>query len=168
MGHKDHPFFGWHTVGRILILFFTVVIRREGVVRGPASRGLLNEAMVEGDLRVVVGDCHPGKFVAAEGPAGEREAQAGHCLPQDLELHPGHSSSITRWPVLGVQPGSPTAAGTAGNAQEEQQQRYKDASNEGGILTVRPQLAGPRDRVAGALRAFTGSRAVVSMEARWA
>lgn len=121
--------------------------------------------MVEGDLRVVVGDCHPGKLVAAEGTAGQRGAQAGQC-PPDLELHPGHSSSVSRCPVLGVQAGGPAAAGTAGKAQEEQQQRHKDAGNEGCILAVRPQLAGPRDRVAGSLWAFTGNRAVLSMEAR--
>lgn len=123
--------------------------------------------MVEWDLRVVVGDCHPGKLVATEGTAVQRRTQAGQC-PPDLELHPGYSSSIACWPVLGVQPGGPAAAGTAGNAQEEQQQRYQNACDEGSILTVRPQLAGPRDRVAGSLRAFTGNRAVVSMEARWA
>lgn len=40
-------------------------------------------------------------------------------------------------PVLGVQPGSPAAAGTAGDGQQEQQQRYEDARDEGGVLTMR-------------------------------
>lgn len=79
--------------------------------------------MVEWDLRVVVGDCHPGKLVATEGTTGQRRAQAGQ-RPPDLELHPGHSSSISCWPVLRVQPGSPAAVGTAGDAQEEQQQGH--------------------------------------------
>lgn len=158
---------GWHAVGRTLVLHSRLRIRREGVVRGPAGRGWLNEAVVEWDLRVVVGDCHPGKLVATEGTAGQSRAQAGQC-PPDLKLHPGHSSSISCWPVLGVRPGGPAAVGTAGDAQEEQQQGHQNASDEGSILTVRPQLAVPRDRVAGSLGAFTGNRAVVSMEARWA
>lgn len=41
--------------------------------------------------------CHPGKLVAAEGTTGQHRAQAGHC-PPDLQLHPGHSSSISCWP----------------------------------------------------------------------
>jgi hypothetical protein len=36
-----------------------------------------------------------------------------------------------RSPVLGVQPSGPAAVDTAGDAQEEQQQRHKDACNEG-------------------------------------
>lgn len=48
---------GWHTVGRTLVLLSRLRIRREGVVRGPAGRGRLDEAVVEWDLRVVVGDC---------------------------------------------------------------------------------------------------------------
>lgn len=123
MGHRDHPFMGWHAVGRTRVLLSRLRIRREGVVRGPAGRGRLDEAGVERNLRVVVGDCHPGKLVATEGTAGQRGAQSGQC-PRDLELHPGHSSSISCWPVLGVQPGSPAAVGTAGDAQEEQQQGH--------------------------------------------
>lgn len=85
------------------------------------------------------------------------------CLSYGRQKETGQCS-----PVLGVQPGSPAAAGTAGDGQEEQQQRHKDARDEGGILAARSQLAGPRDRVAGSLWTFTGKRAVVSMEARWA
>lgn len=40
-------------------------------------------------------------------------------------------------PVLGIQPGSPAAASTAGDGQEEKQQRHKNARKEGGILTMR-------------------------------
>lgn len=42
--------------------------------------------------------CHPGKLVAAEGTAGQCRAQAGGQCPPDLQLHPGHSGSISRWP----------------------------------------------------------------------
>lgn len=72
------------------------------------------------------------------------------------------------WPVLGVPPGSPAAAGTASDAQEEQQQGHEDAGDEGRILTGRARLAGPRDRVAGSFWAFAEKGTVVSMEARWA
>lgn len=41
--------------------------------------------------------CYPGKLVAAEGTTGQRRAQAGQC-PPDLQLHPGHSSSISHRP----------------------------------------------------------------------
>lgn len=47
-------FLGWHAVGRTLVLLSRLRIRREGVICGPARRGWLNEAVVEGDLRVVV------------------------------------------------------------------------------------------------------------------
>ena len=45
---------GWHAIGRTLVLFSRLGIRREGVIRSPASGGRLDEAVVEGDLRVVV------------------------------------------------------------------------------------------------------------------
>ena len=50
-------FLGWYAVGRTLILFSRLGIRREGVVRSPAGRGWLDEAVVEGNLRVMVRDC---------------------------------------------------------------------------------------------------------------
>lgn len=49
--------------------------------------------------------CHPGKLVAAEGRAGQGRAQAGSQCPPDLQLHPGHSSSVSRWPE-GMREGS--------------------------------------------------------------
>lgn len=60
LGHRDLPFSRWHGVGMSFILFSRVRIRREGVVRGPAGRGGLDEAVVEGDLWIVMRNCHPG------------------------------------------------------------------------------------------------------------
>lgn len=54
------------------------------------------------------------------------------CLSYGRQKETGQCS-----PVLGVQPGSPAAAGTAGDGQEEQQQRHKDARDEGGVLAAR-------------------------------
>lgn len=140
---------GWHAVGRALVLS-RLGIRREGVVRGPARRGRLDETVVEGDLRVVVRDCrglwvrcrapwktlarpspcpsaptltcHPGKLVAAEGTTGERRAQAAQC-PPDLQLHPGHSCSVPCWPEGaggGVSVHVTTGGGRVGAAEKGQ------------------------------------------------
>lgn len=58
-----------HEVGMSFVLFSRVRIRREGVVRGPAGRGGLDEAMVEGDLWIVMRNCRG--FRSGMGPHGK-------------------------------------------------------------------------------------------------
>lgn len=67
-------FLGWHAIGRTLVLFSRLGIRREGVIRSPASGGRLDEAVVEGDLRVVVRDC-------GGGAPGQVQHPRGHLVP---------------------------------------------------------------------------------------
>lgn len=73
---------GWHTVGRTLVLLSGHRIRREGVIRGPAGRGRLDEAVVEGDLRVVVGDCG--------GDPGQAQSLMGSLVPLQPPILSAH------------------------------------------------------------------------------
>lgn len=59
----------WHGVGMTFVLFSRVRVGREGVIRGPAGRGWLNKAVVEGNLRVVVRNCRGSR--SGLGPHGK-------------------------------------------------------------------------------------------------